>query len=193
MSRSIMWTTSTDRPARRPVRGTGSWVGGGSVPSLRSRTGRPFRYRSSTACCSAGWRSAPGRPGWVDSTSYEASRKPPPAERSSRSSPHARSLAMFPVARSASRISRTPCAQSESPADPRTTKPCLSSTNSEPPPLAALRRIRNYRRHCGMCPRSRRLPRSGPIGLLPPSSAHEIRAASAAEGTLGGGEWPSHR
>jgi hypothetical protein len=72
---------------------------------------------------------------------------------------------------------------------PRTTKPCPNSTISEPPPLAALRKTRTYRRHRGMSPRSRRLPPSAPTGLHPLSNAREART-SAAEAPAGAGRYP---
>jgi hypothetical protein len=87
----------------------------------------------------------------------------------------ARSPARCPGAWSASPISRTSSAQSESPTVPRTAKPSPSSRGSKPPP-AARRQRRSTQPHHGMSPHSPRLPHSRDTGLHPRLRAREARA-----------------
>ena len=121
---------------------------------------------------------APGRPAWAASMSCVASPRPPPCKRNSRSSRPGRSPARSPGAWSASPISRTSSAQSESPTVPRTAKPCPSSRGSKPPP-AARRQRRTTQSHHGMSPYSPRLPHSRATGLHPRLRAHEAPGSAA--------------
>ena len=112
------------------------------------------------------------------SMSCAGSRRLPPRKRNSRSFRPARSPARSPGAWSASPISRTSSAQSESPTVARTAKPCPSSRGSKPPP-AARRQRRTTQPHYGMSPHSPRLPHSRATGLHPRLRAREAPGSAA--------------